>query len=45
VVDIASLPALSDPNNPTYFTGDKLHWLDPAFVAVEAAIRPAVLAA
>jgi len=45
VIDVAGLTELSDPNNATYFDTDKLHWLDPAFVAVEALIRPVVLAA
>ncbi len=45
VVDIAGLTELSNPSNATYFDADKLHWLEPAFVAVEALIRTAVIAA
>ncbi len=45
VADIAGLTELSDPANTTYFYADKLHWVEPAFVAVEALIRPLVLAA
>jgi hypothetical protein len=41
--DITTLPAMADPNNPVYFSANKLHWADASFVAVEAFLKQSIL--
>ena len=42
VLDIATLSALSDPNDATYFTPDKIHLRKAGYAAIEAYVRPII---